>query len=92
MKKLIKIFENLKSTDTAYRFEYDDSGYHLSLINRQIYPRCWVDNSNDDNNEILIESAENFLHRELPTLEKDWHQRFSGETIEELITDFNTKF
>jgi len=89
MLELIKILNNLEDSDAAYRFEYDDSGYHLSIIDRKSYPRVWVDNSNDEHYQIIAESPENFLQRELPSLEKDWYKRFSADTIDELIKSYN---
>jgi len=92
MEALIKIFTYLQNTDRPYRFESDDSGFHLSIVDRKVYPRCWVDNESEGNVKIIEESSDHFLNRELPTLKKDWRQRFEGETIEELVNDFNTNY
>ena len=89
MVKLIDIFNKLERTDTAFRFECDDSGYHLTLIDRSVYPRCWIDNANSGQSIIIVETPENFLHRELPTMEKDWNKRYSDDTIEGLINLYN---
>lgn len=79
------ILSNLHKNGTFFRVEDDEDGYYISIINRQIYPRVWADIFANGDTKVIAETAENILNRTVAISEKDWSERFFGETIEEAL-------
>lgn len=79
----------LRKKEIFFRLEDDEEGFHLSIINRQVYPRVWADNFADGKIEVIAESAENILNRTVAISEKDWNERFFGETLEEVFSELD---
>jgi hypothetical protein len=73
--------------DVFFRFENDEEGFYLSIIDRKKYPRVWVDNDKEGA-EIIAETVDNIINRAIPA-EKDWEERFFGETINECLAEYN---
>lgn len=86
---LCDVLERLHKAEIFFRMEDDEEGYYISIINRQIYPRVWVDNFANEDVEVICESAENILNRTVAISEKDWSERFFGETIDEVVKKVN---
>lgn len=76
------IFEQLKEKNLNYRFETNDEEYRLSIINRQIYPRVWIDDFKNGAT-IIVETDQNLQERILMS-DVDWIVRFSG-TLDEIV-------
>ncbi len=74
--------------EVFFRFENCEDGFYLSIIDRRQFPRIWQDNARDGKVEIIAETTEHMINRIIPS-EKDWEQRFFGETIEECMEEFN---
>ena len=86
---LCDVLERLHKAEIFFRMEDAEEGYYISIINRQIYPRVWVDNFANEDVEVICESAENILNRTVAKSEKDWSERFFGETIDEVVKKVN---
>ncbi len=84
--KWISVMNELHRRDLHYRLEDDENGYYLSIINRKKYPRVWADNFKDTTHEIIIESTDHLIERNTIG-ERDWSQRFTGETLKECFED-----
>jgi hypothetical protein len=84
---IIELFKKLHYHETCFRFENDDDGYWLTIIDRSKYPRLWVDNFHDRQEAVIAESIDNLIEKTMLT-EKDWQVRFFGETIEECIAEY----
>jgi hypothetical protein len=82
------LFELLHKREVFFRFENDEDGYILSIIDRSGYPRVWADNFRDGQMRIIAESADNTINRTVMG-EKDWIARFTVETIEQCVVEFN---
>jgi len=82
------LFELLNKREVFFRFENDEDGYHLSIIDRQIYPRIWADNSRDSKESIIAETPDNILEKAMIG-GKDWTVRLFGKTIQDCIDEFN---
>jgi hypothetical protein len=85
--KLDELFTHLHYHETCFRFENDDDGYWLTIIDRSKYPRLWVDNFHDRQEAVIAESIDNLINKTILT-EIDWQIRFFGETIEECINEY----
>jgi hypothetical protein len=82
------LFTLLHKREVFFRFENDEEGFHLSIIDRAKYPRIWVDNSQDNEETIIAETLDNIINK--ATIgDKDWLVRLSGKTIEEVYSAFN---
>lgn len=81
------VFSSLQKADIFFRLENDEEGFYLSIINRQIYPRVWADHFADGKIEVIAETSEHLLNRTVAVSEKDWSERFSGESIDEVIQE-----
>jgi hypothetical protein len=77
----------LHQREVFFRFENDEEGYYLSIIDRKKYPRVWFDNAKDGD-VVIAETPENIINKVIPS-EKDWEQRFFGKTIDECMDEFN---
>jgi hypothetical protein len=84
---LTELFERLHYHEVCFRFENDDDGYYLTIIDRSKYPRLWVDNFNDRQEAVIAESIDNLINKTILT-EVDWQVRLFGETIEGCIAEF----
>lgn len=73
--------------DVFFRFENDEEGFYLSIIDRKKYPRVWVDNDKEGT-EIIAETVDNIINRTIPA-EKDWEERFFGKTINDCLAEYN---
>lgn len=80
-----KLFEKLHEKEIFFRFENDEFGFYISIIDRMSYPRVWVDNDNSRLcGKILTESTESNVKKStMPGV--DWEERFHSETIDGLI-------
>lgn len=84
---LVNFFNKCKKEEVYFRFENDEDGYYLCIINRQIFPRVWADNLNDSAT-IIAESEESLINRTVLG-EIDWKHRFSGTSLQDCINQFN---
>lgn len=80
------ILKVLHDREIFFRFENDEEGYYLSIIDRQQYPRIWADNDKNCKTKIIAETIEHVIDKTV-LAEKDWEERFFGKTIRELIID-----
>jgi len=79
------VLSRLHKAEWWFRLEDDENGFYLSIINRGIYPRIWADSHANGDIKVICESAENILNRTIAISEKDWSERWSGETIDECL-------
>lgn len=84
---LVNFFNKCKKEEVYFRFENDEDGYYLCIINRQVFPRVWADNLNDSAT-IISESEESLINRTVLG-EIDWKHRFSGTSLQDCINQFN---
>lgn len=87
--RLTLLFEVLHKKEIFFRFENDEEGFYLSIIDRQHYPRIWADNFQDAPKGIIAESVENVINRTV-LAEKDWELRLFGKTIEDLLLELQS--
>lgn len=78
------ILEVLREKEIYFRLESDEDGFYLSIIDRKVYPRIWADKFQDGKIEIIAESVDNIINKTI-LAEKDWSERFTGETINDCI-------
>lgn len=81
--------ELLLKVDCRIENEVETKEVYLTIIDREKYPRLWIDNDNADEAKIISESVENILLKSNPFLEKDWKIRFVGYSIEDCINQYN---
>jgi len=81
---LCDVLSRLHNAEYHFRFEDDESGFYLSIINRKVYPRVWADNFQDGQIEIIAETSDNILNRTV-LAEKDWSERWFGESVDECL-------
>ena len=84
----IDAFDEIHKMGYHFRFEDDEEGFYLSIINREEYPRIWVDNFAAGKNDIISETPDHVLERSV-LAEKDWSERFFGETIDDCLYKLN---
>ena len=82
------IEELFSKLDCRVENECETGDVYLSIIDRQQYPRLWIDNDSENSN-IIAETTENMLLRNNPFLEKDWRLRFCGDSITECLNQYN---
>lgn len=82
------LLNDLHSKEVFFRFENDEEGYYLSIIDRQKYPRIWADNMEDGTVEVLAETTDHLINRTVVG-GPDWTVRLFGETIEKLMEEFD---
>lgn len=82
-------FEYFNQEEIFFRFENDETGFYLSIISRKVYPRIWADNAHL--RTVICESTENIINRTVLG-EIDWKERYSGETIKELLADLKQHY
>ena len=82
---LPELFNELHQCEMYFRFENNDDGYILSIIDRKIYPRVWADNFQDQQITVITETPENIINKTV-LAGKDWTERFYGESIIECIS------
>lgn len=78
------VLSRLHKAGYHFRLEDDEEGYYLSIINRQVYPRIWADNFHGDEEKIIAETTDSLLNRTV-LAEKDWSERWFGESINECL-------
>ena len=78
------VLSRLHKAEYYFRLEDDEEGYYLSIINRQVYPRIWADNFQGNEEKIIAETTDNLLNRTV-LAEKDWSERWFGESIDECL-------
>lgn len=79
-----EIFTFLNDREIFFRFENDEDGYYLSIIDRKQYPRVWADKMREGKVEMLAETTDSLISR--TTIgDKDWTHRFDDQTIEGLV-------
>ncbi len=78
------VLPRLHKAGYHFRLEDDEEGYYLSIINRQLYPRIWVDNFQDNAGTIIAETPDNLLNRTI-LFSKDWSERWFGRSINECL-------
>ena len=78
------VLSRLHNAEWHFRLEDDEEGFYLSIINRQVYPRIWSDNFQDNEDKIICESPESLLERTVMS-GKDWSERWFGESIDECL-------
>jgi len=78
------VLSRLHNGEYHFRFEDDESGFYLSIIDRKVYPRVWADNFQDGKIEIIAETSDNILNRTV-LAEKDWSERWFGESVDECL-------
>ena len=62
------IFNWLHQKEVFFRFENNEDGFYLSIIDRKTYPRVWADNFQDNKIEVIAESADNIAQPEFNIL------------------------
>ena len=78
------VLSRLHKADYHFRLEDDEEGFYLSIIDRQVYPRIWADNFQDNGDKIICETPDNLLQRTV-IADKDWNERWFGESIDECL-------
>lgn len=89
-KKIINLenlINELNKKEFYLRIENDEEGYYLSVIDRKVYPRVWVDNFKNDKDKIITESTEHLIQRSISGSDKDWIVRFNGKQLQECIEE-----
>jgi hypothetical protein len=81
---LCDVLSRLHKAGWHFRLEDDEEGFYLCIINRQVYPRIWSDNFQDNEDKIIYETPENLLERTVMA-EKDWSERWFGQSVDECL-------
>jgi len=87
--KIKDINHLLQTTDCRIENETTSDEVYLTIVDRKLFPRLWIDNDLDGA-KTIAESVDHLLLKNNPLLEKDWTVRFIGDSIEDCINQYNT--